>query len=349
MRTQYSATRGASPYEIIFGKNPTTSLDLLYGQPVKKAHFSDTADYLRARHRKFELCEAHVKQNLAKQLIRQRQYYAEIARNFNEGDWVQLFTPVKSEGISEKIDTYWSGPWQVHKKLASTTYRIHPIEGKFVGSYKPLTVQVDRIKMYHPTDPVVTPPANFTGEVPDHDPNLEHYIVDPPSTPAHVKKALEKAEQPIQDEDTIPKATPPWQSHLKDHLTMPNEGGTWPISQNKNNPEFKQKNPRRKISKKFTGLPAPPLTRARAKAEKGQNQTNSIESIFCAVEDQLVEDYPRDEHMLPENFYLGEDIHPNDPFIYHRYPNTKVMKTNCMFCIHFRFTDSPTSTTRKQK
>ena len=342
MRTQYSATRGASPYEIIFGKNPTTSLDLLYGQPVKKAQFSNTADFLRARHRKHEVCETYVKQNLAKQLIRQRQYYADTARTFQQGDWVHLFTPVKTDGVSEKIDTYWSGPWQVHKKLASTTYRIHPIEGKFAGSYKPLTVQVDRIKMYHPTDPVVTPPVNFTGEVPNHDLNLEHYIVDPPDTPAHVKKALEKANQPIQDEGGTLQAKPPWQSHLKDNLTMPNEKGTWPIPQNQSPKSSKKR------SRKFTGLPAPPLTRSRAKLL--QNESHSIESIFCSVEDQLADDYPIDENTLPKNLQLDEDIHPNDPFIYHRYfLQSGIMKTNLHALYSFHFTDLPTSITRIRK
>ena len=55
MRTEISATRGASPYEILFGKKPTTSLDLLYGAPVQRQHFSSAADFLRAKHRRVEL------------------------------------------------------------------------------------------------------------------------------------------------------------------------------------------------------------------------------------------------------------------------------------------------------
>ena len=40
MRTARSETRGASAYEIIFGRQPTTSLDLMFGQKVAPSQFS---------------------------------------------------------------------------------------------------------------------------------------------------------------------------------------------------------------------------------------------------------------------------------------------------------------------
>ena len=94
---------------------------------------------------------------------------------------------------------------------------------------------------------------------------------------------------------------------------MPNEEGTWPATNSKQKPPDNKK-----LSKKFTGLPAPPLTRARAKANV-QHHQGTIESIFCSVEEQLAEEYPRDEHTLPQSFQLGEDLHPHDPFLAHRY------------------------------
>ena len=80
------------------------------------------------------------------------------------------------ENVSEKISSYWSGPWIIESKLASTTYRVSPIEGQFAGSFKPLTVQVDRIKKYVPGEPAVSPPPNFTGDVSNADLNIEHSI-----------------------------------------------------------------------------------------------------------------------------------------------------------------------------
>ena len=322
MRTEFSSTRGASPYQIIFGKSPTTSLDLLYGQPVKPQQFSSSADFMRARTRKFELCEAYVKQNLAKQLIRQRQYYSAIARVFGKGDWVYLFTPVKTEGVSEKIDSYWSGPWQVAEKLAATTYRVEPIPGYFVGSFKPQVVQVDRIKIYHPKDPVVAPPLSFTGEVSDADPNIENYIVEPTPPPHHIQQALKKAHDPVENGNGILDAIPPWQSHLKDNIVLPDQDGKWqtPTSPEKPETPFVAK-PRKNKSPKFTGLPAPLLTRSKAKLN---NQAiNSIESTFCSIDEQLASDYENDLHLLPQQVQIDQTEGDSqwDHFMYHRCDN----------------------------
>ena len=325
MRTEHSATRGASPYEILFAKNPTTSLDLLYGQPVKLSHFSTSADYLRARHRKHEVCEAYVKQNLAKQLLRQRQYYVGLTRSFEKGDWVYLFTPVKTDGVSEKIDTFWSGPWRVKERLASTTYRIEPIPGKFVGSFQPLTVQVDRIKTYHQNSPVVTPPPTFTGRVSNANLNVEQNVIDPVPMPTHYKKALARADPP-EDEGGILDAKPPWQSHLPDNVTMPNKEGVWPEPKKPAKIPLKDykaiKEKRRQQAAKFTGLPAPPLTRARAKqAGHAINAiTNSNESHFESVEEQLAQDYVMD-HPIDLPKYWREIVEDTnwDHFMYHRY------------------------------
>ena len=69
-------------------------------------------------------------------------------------------------------------------------------------------------------------------------------------------------------------------------------------------------------------LPAPPLTRARAKqAEHAINAiTNSNESHFESVEEQLAQDYPMD-HPIDLPTYWREIVEEThwDHFMYHRY------------------------------
>ena len=330
MRTQHSSTRGASPYQILFSKLPTTSLDLLYGAPVKKDHFNDAADFLRAKHRKYELCEAYVKRNLAKQLIRQRQYYVGKDRSFEKGDWVYLFTPVPVKGVSEKISSFWSGPWSVDEKLASTTYRIVPIPGKFAGSFKPMTVQVDRIKAFYETDPPVTPPQNFDGSVPEDDPNLEKII----SQPTHWKKALEKEDDPVDDlGGTIP-STPPWQTHVDSNIPTENLNDPQPQISDELKEKLRkvQAKKRLKIAKKFANLPAPPLTRAKKaeQAKKPDLSLNALSESKELPESDLVLSYPIDD-------LIYQDVAYWDAFMYHRYFRSREYENKLHVLLSFTF------------
>ncbi|MEE2954779.1 MAG: reverse transcriptase domain-containing protein [Pseudomonadota bacterium] len=324
LRFQPSSTRGASPYQILFSKLPTTSLDLLYGQPVQKDNFENLADFLRAKHRKYELCEAHVKRNLAKQLIRQRQYYIGNERSFSKGDWVYLFTPVPVKGVSEKISTFWTGPWAIDEKLASTTYRIVPIPGKFAGSFEPAVVQVDRIKKFYETDVPVTPPPNFQTSIPDYDPDLERLIPQQNPEPAHWEKALGKEEDPIEEQGGNLISTPPWQSNQIDNIPMDDLNDSILLTskeeikkRNKLHAEKrvkeKQAEKRLKIAKKFANLPAPPLTRAR----KTQQSINSLSEPIDNSESSLALNYPTDEQTFPDVAFW-------DSRMYHRYKSVEI-------------------------
>ena len=330
MRTEYSTTRGASPYEILFGKKPTTSLDLLYGAPVQRQFFPSAADFLRAKHRRVELCEAFVKKNLAKELIRQRQYYVGKNRSFEKGDWVYLFTPVKTPNVSEKIDSYWSGPWSIDNRLASTTYRVVPIEGKFAGSFKPQTVQVDRIKTYTPGDPVVSPPRSFTGQLSDADLNVEQSVLRCKNDATKAAKASATAASAlIQDDKYIEDATPPWQPPFHDDVPMPDSNGIWPENEVIPPHQFpEQWVKKRKLAKRFQGLPAPMLTRNRKEA--GGQAINALsETTSKSVEERLELEFPLGQASNPEPLnnkkdqvaaQAHSDVQFWDRFMLFRYP-----------------------------
>ena len=122
MRTAISATRGASQYELMIGKQSDSSSDLLFGQEIKKPENPDNVkDYLMQKTGRNKLAKVFAESNLHKQIQRQRQYYVENERVFQAGDLVSLFTPTNNSEVSEKLNFFWIGPWRVVCQLAPTT------------------------------------------------------------------------------------------------------------------------------------------------------------------------------------------------------------------------------------
>ena len=110
MRTARSETRGASPYEIIFGRQPTTSLDLMFGQKIAPSQFSSSHQYRVAKARRDNLANAFAKRNLAQAILRQRKYYTEGLRQFEKEDLVYLFTPQPLHGRARKSSPFGQVP-----------------------------------------------------------------------------------------------------------------------------------------------------------------------------------------------------------------------------------------------
>ena len=259
MRTAVSSSRGASAYELMFGRRPSTSLDLLYGQQIKTAHYNSTAEFLRARTRRDEVAEAFTKLNLARQLVRSRKYYVAKKKSFQKGEYVYLFSPTQLADVSSKLASFWSGPWQVDKELGPTTYRIKPVTGKFAGSYKWMVVQIDRLKKFEASDPVVTPPPNFTGEAHDSDLSIEHNLHLPMPAPKHISKAIAKDNADVPPDD-IAEPTPPWHAQQPTAAAAPKKRSPQLTS------PYKWVAKPKKLAKRYVGLPAPAVTRSRTRA-----------------------------------------------------------------------------------
>ena len=131
MRTAFSATRGASPFELMFGKKPTSSFDLLYNQKVHKPdNQNNISEYLLARTRRNELAKVFAQENLKSHIEKKRQFYVEIERTFQPGDLVSLFTPINNPEVLGKLDSFWTGPWKILSRLAPTTYTIENLVAK---------------------------------------------------------------------------------------------------------------------------------------------------------------------------------------------------------------------------
>ena len=284
IRTAVSSSRGASPYELMFGRRPSTSLDLLYGQHLRPANYSSSAEFLRARTRRDEVAEAFTKLNLARQLVRQRKYYVAKKKSFTKGELVYLFTPVPLHDVSAKFASFWSGPWRVDSEVSPTTYRIKPVPGQFAGSYKWLVVQIDRLKPFEPSDPVVTPPPNFTGDAHDADLNIEHDIHVPMPAPSHIKKAIAP-----DDAEVAPEAaadpTPPW------HVPPPPAAAAPKATPTQRSNRYKWLAKPKPPAKRYINLPAPHVvtrsrTRAAAASVDAAAQPQNIASLGRAAADE---------------------------------------------------------------
>ena len=262
MRTAFSATRGASPFELMFGKKPTSSLDLLFNQKVREPNNpKNISEYLMARTRRNELAQVFAKENLRSNIERKRQFYVDIERTFHPGDLVSLFTPVYNPEASEKLDSFWTGPWKILSRIAPTTYTVENVVADQNKPQKTHIVQVDRLKKYFEEDQPVTPPLSF-----DPNPIKENFDKDqfPFKPKKHVVKAM-KSKDVIENEDLDHKSAhdlkviPPWESHLDPCIPLPDEDET-SVPKPK-----KPRVQREKMTKKYAGLPAPMTTRSKAK------------------------------------------------------------------------------------
>ena len=59
----------------------------------------------------------------------------------DKGMRVWLYTPRRKKGISPKLQAWWTGPYEIAKRLSDVTYQI--TKGK-----ESLVVHVDRLKLY---------------------------------------------------------------------------------------------------------------------------------------------------------------------------------------------------------
>lgn len=122
--TSVQDTTGATPFELMFGREPRLPGDVMYSTPpstrttpeqyasILKERLSDA--YRRVNH--------HVRQ----QQSHQKEYYDRGLRGrpYIVGDIVMLHEPAVQRGKSRKFHRPWKGPFEVVKVISSAVYRI---------------------------------------------------------------------------------------------------------------------------------------------------------------------------------------------------------------------------------
>ena len=162
IRTSVNRMTGASPYQLLFGREAVSDLDLMFGDPNDNPNMKP-ADYAAWLKRSIAKAHEYARTNMAKEINRRRQAYFHRKVVFQPGQLVWLFTPTVKPGLAAKLQTYWTGPWTVLKQINDVTYAIGP-DPTWTRKDTQL-VSIDRLKIYKPEiedpeRPGIQPPTN---------------------------------------------------------------------------------------------------------------------------------------------------------------------------------------------
>ena len=160
LRSAKSRTTNLSPYSILFGREMSLPLDLIFALPDKDTeHITDAkarAFTIRKRiNRAYECAIIHAHRAVE----RQRRSYHQDKQYFTVGQKVWLYTPKTFDRGPTKLKTRWSGPWTVCAPPGNEIMiRISPMAGwQFKHS---IVVAIDRLKLYTGENPIEPDPSS---------------------------------------------------------------------------------------------------------------------------------------------------------------------------------------------
>lgn len=150
IRTAICQTTKFAPFQLLFGRHPTTPLDMIFGRPTD-GHQLDPN-----RKPAWQEAQLWARQNINDTIQRQRSSYFSVKRKFNDGDKVWLFTPTPTPGPS-KFNRYWTGPWTIDHHINPVVVAINPDPAW--QRKKSEVVSIDRLKLFFPQENISNPPA----------------------------------------------------------------------------------------------------------------------------------------------------------------------------------------------
>ena len=143
MRTSVCRMTGQAPYRVLFGTDPPSSLELLFGDPNLQAVGAQASTDTKQR---IMEAQAWARANVAAAIKRSRRAYLGKLPKYPDGSRVWLFTPVVEKGQSKKFTQFWSGPWTIVRCINPATYEIAP-HPTWTRRDCPI-VSVDRLKAF---------------------------------------------------------------------------------------------------------------------------------------------------------------------------------------------------------
>lgn len=145
--TSVQATTGFSPFYLLYGHNPLSTIDTIF-------------PYAPDIHDNIPLAEATSRLEECRQLARARtidtQAVAKIRYDethrpvaYNNGDLVWLWTPVRTPGLSAKLLYNYLGPYRITHRISDVTYNVEPLDPPTDQRCRSReTVHVARLKPY---------------------------------------------------------------------------------------------------------------------------------------------------------------------------------------------------------
>ena len=149
MRTMKSRATGYTPYRMVFGREASMPLQMLYGVPKPENYnYRNHSEYLTAMTERMAAVHEYARKNLRAAVERQRKLYYQKRERFHVGDQVWLFTPTRPLRVPSKLySRYWTGPWSVEKCINEVVYKLRPCSTWFTKRSQ--VVSIDRMKVYH--------------------------------------------------------------------------------------------------------------------------------------------------------------------------------------------------------
>ena len=137
-----------TPFFLLYGRDVVLPSDLIYDLPGSRTYRRDhptKTDYKIDLLAKLKNAYESIifKRELAVNDLKERYDSKHKNIQFNEGDQVMLFLPIRRKGFSEKLLPKFDGPYSVVKKIGVVTYRIQK-------GNKTMCVHVQRLRHYHP-------------------------------------------------------------------------------------------------------------------------------------------------------------------------------------------------------
>ena len=168
IRTARNRATGFTPHFLLFGREASTSIDLIF--PITEEKYGPIP-YVNEMRDRIRMAFKYVRENLKLAVERSRRTYNHHLQGkpLEEGDLVWLYTPKVHPGESKKLTCFYSGPWEVLKKVSEVLFTIRTC-GSWNRKTIEVTASIDRLKRYEGSPP--------TGGQPSDDLDVQDVITD---------------------------------------------------------------------------------------------------------------------------------------------------------------------------
>ncbi|UYV63498.1 hypothetical protein LAZ67_2004313 [Cordylochernes scorpioides] len=119
-------TTGFTPFKLIHGREAETTVDTLFPNP----HEDLQEDYSQKIASRVEETRqlARLETLKAQEKDKARYDSKHEAMDYNVGDLVWIFIPIRKVGLSEKLMKRYFGPYRVTRKLSDVTFEVEPVD-----------------------------------------------------------------------------------------------------------------------------------------------------------------------------------------------------------------------------
>lgn len=147
--TAIQETTHMTPFELVYGRQPTTMLDAMLPHVEDDDLNADVQEYLQRAEEARQLARVRITDQ---QLVDAGRYNLRRRdAEYHPGDRVWVWTPIRRRGLSEKLLRRYFGPYQILRRVSQLTYEVIPDgdSGTSRRRTRPEVVHVVRLKPFY--------------------------------------------------------------------------------------------------------------------------------------------------------------------------------------------------------